>query len=87
MPVARVVGVPFVLAELANSDGTTFTVTVTVTDGAGRFTVSADNTGTGRCRVIDQTSNTTTEVTTRTTTVTLPGTRRWTTSRLSVCSV
>lgn len=37
------IGVPFQAVQLSNGDGTSITVTITVNDGAGRFSTTIDN--------------------------------------------
>jgi hypothetical protein len=80
------VGVKFVVCEVSNADGGTVTISATVTDAAGRFTLEAVNTGASAAQMVLMPNDIPFEVPPGLTVFPVPGARRWGTSRFTIMS-
>lgn len=80
------VGVKFVVVEVSNADGGTVTISATVTDAQGRFTLEAVNTGATAAQMVLMPNDVPFSIPPGTTVFPVPGARRWGTSRFSVQS-
>lgn len=80
-----VVGVPYVLGEAQNADGTTITATLNLNDAVGRFTITVVNTSAtivGKVRLFGPEVEF--PIPPGTTVVPIPGARRWLTTVVSI---
>lgn len=88
MPVTQppVIGVPFEVVTVSNADGGTVTISATVTDAQGRFTLEAVNTGATAAQMVLMPNDIPFSIPPGTTVFPVPGARRWGTSRFSIRS-